>query len=145
MPTTDDATLTDWIEHALNECGDIISLLDNDGHSQGKSLAIGLRATLLTMKGHFGDEADTGFSSGEAGSYTAPTWRAEPPTEEGRYWMQERYNGEWLNPEIVYVKRCYGHLKTRDLKGAPSVKTMNARWAGPILEPTPKGEAEGAV
>lgn len=103
MPTTDDATLTDWIEHALNECGDIISLLDNDGHSQGKSLAIGLRATLLTMKGHFGDEADTAFSSGEAGSYAAQ-WQNEHPKEEGWYWYWHADIVEPIPMRVINVR-----------------------------------------
>ena len=63
-------------------------------------------------------------------------WTEEPPEKEGYYWMQEVYRGEWLSPEIKYVAMSHGRLKTRDTRGYPGVTELDARWAGPIPEPT---------
>jgi hypothetical protein len=92
MPETDHYPVSEWIQHAINQVGDLYRLLSNDGHTQGQNLALDLRGTLVTMKKHYEYEVDHGFSSAAVGCYAAQ-WQNDHPKEEGWFW--------YWHPDIV--------------------------------------------
>jgi len=95
MPEIDHYPVSEWIEHAINQVGDLYRLLSNDGHTQGQNLALDLRGTLVTLKKHYDYEVENGFSSADVGGYAAQ-WQNEHPSrdEQGWYWYWHPDLGE---------------------------------------------------